>query len=906
MDSLQTVITVNNSTAATVTRCNSTAAIPIRATVTTVNGATYTGATSWETLGSGNFDDENNLITNYNPSAADLSMGAVRLVLHPACNCPQATDTVKIIFLPPINLGTISTQSATTCGVCDGKLFLPIQNGNSPFTITYLRVGGASTTVTLARNTGTGLVEIPSLCAGAYQITAINDANNCPAVSGLNNNAVIDKPISPILGTGGVVANASTSCRTCNGSVAVELASGTPPFSINYTSTTGTQTLNGQVLDANNRLILPNFCKDTLRNIRITDANNCVLPNLSGPFYINLPELPLIGSNGVTTQDASSCAACDGKILLQISATQPGTTPYTVLFDSLGITKTRRDLVLNANNKVVITGLCPNSYTNIRLSDSLGCGLVSPVSLAGPYLIGQPNAPKIDTAYSINQCGSPSVIKVLLNSVHLGLSPYRVTVGNGTTATIFNNVFIAGNVITLNNIVGGNYDYIELIDSRGCRVVYNRPLFLWRTLRVELAASGCQPNGIMTATAEGVGTLSYAWSLGNQNSTSISGLNSAIYTVTVTDNTTFCTVSSSLILKPCKSTIQTTVRLRDTVEICLPQGDLAQPITSFSVCGQPSSGQVLLDGLNPCFQYVSTNSFMGNTQFCVVQCNAQGLCDTTAVLVTIYYNIPGTNTLLDTVGINATKSYCPPSNQLPGTISSVTQIYTNQLPNITFQTVGNCLFYTGNTIGSDTAQFVLCDNQGFCDTTILYITTFPRPNALDDSNIVQSNTTSVLNITGNDNLYTNEAHVTLLNGTSDGEVIVTIDNKLSFVAYPGVCNRSITPLRYRVCTAAGCDTATVFIYVNCVIQEELAIYNAVSPNNDGLNEVFMVKGIQKYPNNLLQIFNRWGALVYEKKGYNNDWDGTWNGYDLPNGTYFYVLDLGDNTKKYTGYLQLQR
>jgi gliding motility-associated-like protein len=59
----------------------------------------------------------------------------------------------------------------------------------------------------------------------------------------------------------------------------------------------------------------------------------------------------------------------------------------------------------------------------------------------------------------------------------------------------------------------------------------------------------------------------------------------------------------------------------------------------------------------------------------------------------------------------------------------------------------------------------------------------------------------------------------------------------------------------------------------------------------------------------VQVFNRWGNLVFEQKSYRNDeaWDGQWNGKDLPDGTYFYVIDLGNGqAEKISGWLQIVR
>jgi len=93
----------------------------------------------------------------------------------------------------------------------------------------------------------------------------------------------------------------------------------------------------------------------------------------------------------------------------------------------------------------------------------------------------------------------------------------------------------------------------------------------------------------------------------------------------------------------------------------------------------------------------------------------------------------------------------------------------------------------------------------------------------------------------------------------------------------------------------------------------LIVYNEFSPNNDGNNETFRIDCIENYPDNKFEVYNRYGALVYSKKGYTNDWDGTANVSGainkedkLPTGTYYYTLDLGvDNIVK-SGWLSIIR
>ena len=93
----------------------------------------------------------------------------------------------------------------------------------------------------------------------------------------------------------------------------------------------------------------------------------------------------------------------------------------------------------------------------------------------------------------------------------------------------------------------------------------------------------------------------------------------------------------------------------------------------------------------------------------------------------------------------------------------------------------------------------------------------------------------------------------------------------------------------------------------------LTIYNEFSPNGDNVNETFVIDCLERYTDNKLEIYNRWGNLVYSKRGYLNDWNGSSNGRsvinksdELPVGTYYYVLDLGDGSDPRVGWVYLNR
>jgi gliding motility-associated-like protein len=87
----------------------------------------------------------------------------------------------------------------------------------------------------------------------------------------------------------------------------------------------------------------------------------------------------------------------------------------------------------------------------------------------------------------------------------------------------------------------------------------------------------------------------------------------------------------------------------------------------------------------------------------------------------------------------------------------------------------------------------------------------------------------------------------------------------------------------------------------------LFINNSFSPNGDGMFDFFIIEGIKNFPDSELNIFNRWGEIIFHATGYQNNWDG-FTGFkeELPEATYYYHLDLRDGTKPFTGYIVLKR
>ena len=87
--------------------------------------------------------------------------------------------------------------------------------------------------------------------------------------------------------------------------------------------------------------------------------------------------------------------------------------------------------------------------------------------------------------------------------------------------------------------------------------------------------------------------------------------------------------------------------------------------------------------------------------------------------------------------------------------------------------------------------------------------------------------------------------------------------------------------------------------------EDVFVPEGFSPNGDRVNDRFVIRAGAKQQVDLF-VYNRWGTPVYQKEDYQNDWEGkNAQGRDLPDGTYFYQIQLG-NGQKITRYVTISR
>jgi gliding motility-associated-like protein len=98
------------------------------------------------------------------------------------------------------------------------------------------------------------------------------------------------------------------------------------------------------------------------------------------------------------------------------------------------------------------------------------------------------------------------------------------------------------------------------------------------------------------------------------------------------------------------------------------------------------------------------------------------------------------------------------------------------------------------------------------------------------------------------------------------------------------------------------------VQIQFLVEIKIEASQIFSPDGNNINDDFYIQNIEEYPENTVQIYDRWGGLIFEANGYDNQsvvWDGTGNnGRIVPNGTYYFLINPGDGVDKLTGAVEV--
>lgn len=348
-----------------------------------------------------------------------------------------------------------------------------------------------------------------------------------------------------------------------------------------------------------------------------------------------------------------------------------------------------------------------------------------------------------------------------------------------------------------------------------------------------------------------------------------------------------------------------------------------------SLVSNPTNGTLTLrtDGT---YTYVPNAAFSGTDTFQYQACDEGEpvACDIATVTITV--RVPNAapeaqndsliidedNVLNANVLTNDTDQ-----NQEDVLSVNVTPVRAPQHGTVVLQANGN-LTYTParNFFGTDSLSYVVCDSKSpaLCDTAWILIYVNPvndAPVAVNDTLITAEGEYFTSQVLTNDYDIEGDAlvNVTLVSSVTNGTLELRSDG--SFVYQPSRTFIGEDQFVYQVCddqTPSLCSQATVTLIVEAGL---LVVPKGFSPNGDGREDRLIIQGISGYPNNRITIFNRWGNIVYQAVGYDNQqiyWQGESSrgiqvgGNTVPKGTYFYTIDLGPTQKPLSGYLVLER
>jgi len=184
-----------------------------------------------------------------------------------------------------------------------------------------------------------------------------------------------------------------------------------------------------------------------------------------------------------------------------------------------------------------------------------------------------------------------------------------------------------------------------------------------------------------------------------------------------------------------------------------------------------------------------------------------------------------------------------------------------------------------------------------------------RPIARNDYDTTGLNTPTLVNVLANDSDPIGLGlTVSITNNPKHGNASVNEDGSVNYEPINNFTGNDT--LTYMICdfgTPSKCATAIVVITI-FPIREPIEIYNLVTPNGDGRNDYWYIRGIDEYPDNQVSIFNRWGDKIVDYSSYNNT-DNRWNGANdkneiLPSGVYFYIIKIKD-MQPFTGWVYVR-
>lgn len=240
-------------------------------------------------------------------------------------------------------------------------------------------------------------------------------------------------------------------------------------------------------------------------------------------------------------------------------------------------------------------------------------------------------------------------------------------------------------------------------------------------------------------------------------------------------------------------------------------------------------------------------------------------------------------------------------------ISGNTGLWTTTNPDVTIVSPTNAsTIVNGVTPGDYTFTWTV--DAGICGTSSdeVVITYGTAPEAEEDTAITEFGQSVSIRVAAND-VTLDGVVLTIEEDPTNGTVSVTNDGTVEYTPDPAFAGED--EFVYMICSEEcpdECSEAIVTVIVGA--DAPCDVPTIITPNGDNTNDNFIIPCLatEDYPDNQVIIYNQWGDEVYRSKNYQNDWSGTYNGENLPVGTYFWLVDFNKGEKPSAGFLVIER
>ncbi|WP_298397370.1 fibronectin type III domain-containing protein [Flavobacterium sp.] len=755
----------------------------------------------------------------------------------------------------------IITDTVTGCSSSSASGIVTINTNptvsvNSPVacegsTVTLVATAGSAGTYSYAWTVPSGVVNpgdvstFTTTVSGTYSVVITNSATGCISTSAAGIVTINPNPIVSVNNT-----------SVCSGALATVTATPNVAGSYNYVWTVPAGGTDPGNVASFTTLLIGTY------SVIITDTiTGCSSASASG----------VVAANPNPTVSVNSPTVCSGALATLIaSAGSTGSYSYVWTVPS-GVT--------NPGDVATFDTSIAGTYSVVITDTATGC---SSASASGIVTVNTNPTVSVNSPVACDG----STVTLVATAGSAGTYNYAWTVPSG--------VVNPGDVSTFTTTVSGTYSVVITDATTGCFSTSASGVVTINANPIVTVNSPSVCSGTLatvTATPNVTASYNYVWTVptgvsdpGNVDSftTSVAGT----YSVVITNSSTGCVSSSA------SGTV--TVNSIPTVSVSsatVCQGTTASIAATPGTAGTYSYVWTVPTGATNPGNVATINTTVAGTYSVIITNTVTG-CTSSSASGTVTINANPTVTVTDlticqggsatvvaTPGTAGTYSYVwtvPASVTNPGNVASFTTSVSGQYSVVITNTATGCTGTDSGTVTFTPAfDFVI---DGGCENNSFVLEVIPTNNSFD------INTASFAWQFGSTSV-----------GTGDATFDVTAYVNSTSVIEPLPLTFNVT-----VTTAAGCilQKPITLPAIYCTIQK------GISPNNDGSNEYFDLEylGVQK-----LSIYNRYGSKVYSKADYTNEWIGqSDNGNELPDGTYYYVIEFKNNQASKSGWIYINR